>query len=208
MRAAAAERRLAALSGPKLEPLDDKDLVKGENGSDGPVGGLSDDDDDVDVEDPHYTPAVRRKQMEDEMSEDERRGLRGGWEDLFPSLASSSVAPPVKRERSPTRVKAEEPQPKRRGASIVHEEWKRGVGLSHSSAGRDGKVLGSRLQPVMVKDDDDESPSTTAEWDCKLCTYANGRDRRSCGEYLPSVAQLMTEMCGALPDGHIPHVID
>ncbi|ORX36008.1 WLM domain-domain-containing protein [Kockovaella imperatae] len=69
LRAAAAEARLAATS------------------PDNPGG--------FEVPDPHLNPAQRRSQIEAEMDEDEKRQLRGGWEEFM------QFDTPVKRHASP-----------------------------------------------------------------------------------------------------------
>lgn len=115
MRAAAAERRLAALAGPSQ---DIKPLVKAEEGD---LEAFSDDEEgtsagegqgDEDVLDPHMGTEERKREMEDEMSEDEINGLRGGWEAFIsedagliaghdPGPSAVTAHDRVKRERSP-----------------------------------------------------------------------------------------------------------
>lgn len=97
LRAAAAERRLALLSGVKDEV---KDEVKEEaetssvDDSKPDVASHSDsdgsDDDIVEIEDPHLSVEDRRKELEEEMTTEERSYLRGGWEQFVKSESSSS----------------------------------------------------------------------------------------------------------------------
>ncbi|KAL7424765.1 hypothetical protein Q5752_000449 [Cryptotrichosporon argae] len=76
LRAAAAEARLTAFASSKLEAMDPDESHE------------HDDDDgdeqfevkEEDVEDPHISAEDRRREMEEEMEDDEMDGLRGGWE--------------------------------------------------------------------------------------------------------------------------------
>lgn len=110
-----------------------------------------------DVLDPHVEAEERKREMEDEMSEDEMQGLRGGWEDyvrgqeeLVPEKepqSTSSTGNKVKRERSPE-VEASVSKKKRSsiamfGAELVKTEQMRELGLSSSTISRTEHVLGS-----------------------------------------------------------------
>jgi len=186
LRAAAAEKRLAALntkSEPKEEHDDEDnyDELKAEE---------------EDVPDPHLDPATRRKQMESEMSENEMEGLRGGWADIFPSLAGSSRMAMIKRELSPNAEDASQqtkkantaPHPRTRfGSELVREEQKRGLGLSGTSRQAKGQVLGS----IQATDKGGISVGQSNEvvredgkrgWACAVCTFANIMDHGRCGE--------------------------
>lgn len=83
MRAEAAEKRLKSSNGApiKLEQIKDEDShpsIRGERPDQKP--NLGDSDDEQDVPDPHIGAEDRQKEMEDEMSDDERVRLRVRWE--------------------------------------------------------------------------------------------------------------------------------
>lgn len=161
LRAAAAERRLASLT-PKAEntePESDSDH-QDDSGSD---------DTEHQVDDPHLDADARRKEMEDEMNEDEMEGLRGGWEDFISErvgaggtvITPSSAHPsppqsgPSKRRASPEITPpAKKPATAktipsmfapRLGANIVREERLRALGMISTTSARAGKSLGGPL---------------------------------------------------------------
>ena len=102
-------------------------------------------------------------EMEEEMGEDEKDGLRGGWEDFvgeYEAAGSSTIlssdsrkgsTQPSKRERSPDGKASETPKTKKPSGTLrfdrdlVREEKMRGLGLRATSSKTDGKVTGSRL---------------------------------------------------------------
>lgn len=94
LRAEAAERRLAALN-PKQEPEEEEEdeLVSKEDEK--PSVFLDDtdgsDDDDIEVIDPHLSIKERKKQLESEMTSDERSGLKGDWWQEVKDLLSPDV---------------------------------------------------------------------------------------------------------------------
>ncbi|KAK4689717.1 DNA-dependent metalloprotease WSS1, partial [Tremellales sp. Uapishka_1] len=124
LRAEAIERRLGAVAQPLREEKPDISDHGDYSGEDDE--GVPNDNKDQDEEgwiDPCLHPEERKKAMEEEMSEDEMEGLRGGWQNFIDTKKGKSAQPdnefgrigyeheelratPVKRER-PTRDSAE-----------------------------------------------------------------------------------------------------
>jgi len=194
LRAEAAERRLAGLK-PQAEsvaPIDDGRK---------PVLDSDDDDlqsDDEDVPDPHIDPHDRKRQMEQEMSEAEKTCLRGGWEDIFPSVRVGAAGSSKKRElpeearniAGPAAKKASGGGRSMFGHGLVEEERKKALGLGRSSGQREERMLGTAVRlPEPQEGSNGQSPTC---WSCKLCTYANAMGQGRCGGQPPSVARLVS----------------
>ncbi|OCF31094.1 hypothetical protein I316_07225 [Kwoniella heveanensis BCC8398] len=174
MRAAAAEARLRALpgalssSGPSSSP-DRKSLTTIPD--DDPDDTSEEDvkpifDEEEEVEDPHIGFEERKREMEAEMNDEEREGLRGGWEDYVGSEAGKGVgvqkgssssgqettATEVthhrKRESSPHRVnrsKLRKPNGDSVdfGADLIRQERLRALGLAGTTSSTSTRTLGS-----------------------------------------------------------------
>ena len=136
------------------------------------------------------------------MSEDEREGLRGGWAEIFPSLAKASRTATIKRQLSPgmdqetrTAKRSESTQSRAKfGNEMVKEEHKRGLGLSSSSREPIGRALGTQPKLEAIQDDsarriEAQGKEVTRDngkrgWACNVCTFANLADHGRCGELL------------------------
>ncbi|KAK6905792.1 hypothetical protein I203_106623 [Kwoniella mangroviensis CBS 8507] len=222
MRAAAAEARLRALAGPATstdaKPLttmsDDEGEEKEEEEDVKPVF-----DEEDEVDDPHIGIEERKKEMEDEMDESEREGLRGGWEEYINpprTMNAGQSSRGVKRERSPTltvdREDTSSKQPKSIpgfGAAAIRQERLKALGIAPiliSSEGRNkGRKLGStpdgtislgskndRKSDVSISHQLRSNNDGVGDWECKVCTFINMADHGRC------------EMCQARPDGAMP----
>ena len=148
LRAAAAERRLAALANPKLETLETA------SNDDEDEKGFNFDTDD-DVPDPHINPTERKRQMEEDMTDDERNGLRGGWE-AFVTKQDVSGSNPSTAKRKVSAEVVDVKGLKKRGvidarnapkfnSEAVKEEEKRGLGLASTSRQSGGRRLGGSI---------------------------------------------------------------
>lgn len=147
------------------------------------------DPDDEDVPDPHQDAWSRKREMDQEMDEEEKQGLRGGWEEFFPSLKNRSN--PVKRELSPHTDEGMIPPRKRPasssrprfGASMVDTEIKKDLGLVADTDGRVQKLGGHGIES-----DGDLVLSADGRpgWSCEVCTYANIADHGRCGGWMES----------------------
>nr|XP_019015006.1 uncharacterized protein I206_01094 [Kwoniella pini CBS 10737]OCF53787.1 hypothetical protein I206_01094 [Kwoniella pini CBS 10737] len=113
MRAAAAEARLRTLAGPStdMKPFSTVSDEEEQTSEEEDVKPIFDEEDEV--EDPHISTEERRREMEDELDDEEREGLRGGWEEYIrpynqagPSKdeAIDNVSRGVKREPSPSTI--------------------------------------------------------------------------------------------------------
>ena len=198
VRAAAAEKRLAALTAQEMEPESEEEQLKDDFGSEG----------DDDVPDPYLDPDERREAMEEEMDEDERERLRGGWEAFIagnkkPPTPSSEEANeltgPSKRHRVSSEEDAGCSKPNKTTGfmvDLVREEPKRGLGLSSTTTRKDGAGvgLGAKAEREAEKrddsaaNDDDERNLQPHEdgwpgWRCGLCTFINILDHGRCGRY-------------------------
>ncbi|WVQ97375.1 hypothetical protein IAU59_004487 [Kwoniella sp. CBS 9459] len=186
MRAAAAEARLRALSSsiPTLGASSSPDRK--------PTRAISDYDDEGDeseddvkpifdeeeeVEDPHIGFEERKKEMEEEMDDEEREGLRGGWEDyVLPGPASrSGTGMPAggSDARAPVTVEKEVSSRKREsspsgnadsskirksnggavsvgfGADIIRQERLRALGLAGTTGSRSRTLGSGSFQPIL-----------------------------------------------------------
>ncbi|WVQ70897.1 hypothetical protein IAR50_000422 [Cryptococcus sp. DSM 104548] len=210
LRAEAAEARLRALAGPSKEIRVKVEDLQSMDDSDDEAG-----DEEIEVvEDPHLSIEERKREMEDEMDEQEMNDLRGGWEDFIigekkPEIPEPdrkrqrSVSPGLSKQRKIATPSKHQPLP-RFSADLVREERLRVLGLASSSsqAGRErtlgstpaSKTPASSLEkngPVPRKDVRLREDGTEG-WSCSLCTFINLMDHGRC------------EMCQARPDGTIP----
>ncbi|WVQ62109.1 uncharacterized protein L199_000247 [Kwoniella botswanensis] len=221
MRAAAAEARLRALAGPSTsnvaKPLTTMSDDEGEEEKED-VKLVFDEEDEV--EDPHIGIEERKKEMEDEMDESEREGLRGGWEEYInppQTMSTGESSRRVKRERSPTSTVDTEAtsskQPKSTpgfGAAAVRQNRLKALGLAPTPISSKGKVKGrtlgsttndtislgsknNRKPDVSISDQLSSNNDRPGGWECKICTFINMADHGRC------------EMCQARPDGAMPN---
>jgi hypothetical protein len=181
MRAAAAEARLAMLASPKTG-------VKSDGGnSDSDDHQPLDDLDDVkdDVDDPHLDPKRRKKEMEDEMDEDEKCELRGGWEEFLGGGTKRSRTPERDEDVSTRRkLGPAMSRPVKREASEEPAAGK--VELGTSGLGDvddvDVKPMMSATATYDAQKKEISSKTGSRRWACKVCTYKNLTDHGRCGE--------------------------
>lgn len=166
-----------------------------------------DGDDQPDVKDPHIGSDQRRRDMEMEMDEDERRDLRGGWEDFVktepgePGPArparpikrsldedTSSIGPnkrSLEKDTSSSRlnktITLEKPKPNF-GSDMVDKERLKGLGMQQTTLTKTSNTVGYR-QEISADKVEDAKPTvlSASQWECKLCTYVNIADYGRCG---------------------------
>jgi len=152
----------------------------------------NDADDQPDVKDPHIGFDQRRRDMETEMNEDERRDLRGGWED-FVKREPDEPGPsrPIKRSldedtssTGPNKRKqttSEEPKPNF-GSDMIDKERLKGLGMQQTTLTKTSNTIGYR-QEISADKVEDAKPTVleASQWECKLCTYVNITDHGRCG---------------------------
>lgn len=131
-------------------------------------------------------PSARKREMDAEMDEDEKRALKSGWEVFFPSM---SKAGPSKRELSPF-SDSETPNKRsdgrasgRFGKAMVEMEKKKDLGLA-SDGRRDQRRGGPSSTKVKVEDEVKDVRAKET-WSCQLCTFANIADHGRCGKPAP-----------------------
>lgn len=187
LRAAAAERRLAGIAGPSTGvKAEDEDLVpmKDEAGSD---------DEMVDVPDPHMGAEERKREMEGEMNQAERRNLRGGFEEFVETEPGPS-GKGVKRELD-TGWSPRDPPPAKKaisgklgfGADLVKQERLRSLGMAQTTLSTSSNTLGKQpsFRPKNESETETETevkPEVSKEWACQVCTFVNVADQGRCGE--------------------------
>jgi hypothetical protein len=179
LRAAAAEKRLANLAGPstlvKMDPDSDED-VKGDFGE----------EDQADVKDPHIDTNERRRNMEAEMNEDERRDLRGGWEDFVkvePGEPGPSRPPKrrIEEDAQQSRLSKDKSKPTF-GSDMVERERLKGLGMVQTTLSKNSKTVGSRREDSNGAEAEEVKPRfDKSQWECQLCTYVNITDHGCCG---------------------------
>lgn len=180
LRAAAAEKRLANLAGPstlvKIDPDSDEDK-KGEFGE----------EDQPDVKDPHIGYDERRRNMEAEMNEDEKRDLRGGWED-FVKIEPGEPGPsrPSKRRLEDDEQPARQGKDKMKstfGSDMIERERLKGLGMVQTTLSKTSSTVGSHRElDSGVHAEKVTPPLDNSQWECKLCTFVNIADHGRCGE--------------------------
>ncbi|WWC86328.1 uncharacterized protein L201_001201 [Kwoniella dendrophila CBS 6074] len=222
MRAAAAEARLRALAGPStseikppITPKDEENEEVNTSEEEEDVKPVFDEYDEVD--DPHINAEERRKEMEDEMNDEEREALRGGWEEYISPLKSGGsskdlnngikreMSPPPQRESPSKPIKQPKiPKPTPHfGADLVRQERLKALGLASTSSSKSRTVGVAPIfhsKPTSEKDLTEKKPDIPviredgrSGWECKLCTFINLADHGRC------------EMCQARPDGSMPN---
>ncbi|OWZ27687.1 hypothetical protein C347_06114 [Cryptococcus neoformans AD2-60a] len=209
LRAEAAEARLRALAGPsrdtkpKLETMSSDSEDEDEN-SDGEI---------EEIPDPHLSVEDRKKEM-DEMDEEEKDGLRGGWEDyITPPSVHRPITSIYSSDSSETKPSAKRLPPESSGPSKIRK-------LQHqaplpstnksikeerpSDPGEPPSVLGRRSSPIIspaipqvnkeLGKGKDVFPREDGQpgWRCRLCTFINLMDHGRC------------DICQARPDGTLP----
>lgn len=185
MRAEAAERRLAALRREVESVTSDDDRKRTPDSEDDEAKSEPED-----VPDPRIDPQDRKRQMELEMSETEKTDLRGGWEEIFPSMRVRTAQGPRKRGASRDVGDNDGPLTKRAksyrsafGDGLIKDERKRALGLSQPNASRHEQTLGSSR--LLAKKERQPSIDQEAEcWSCRICTFANVSDHGRCGRFI------------------------
>jgi hypothetical protein len=158
-----------------MDPYSDEEVERG-----------SDEEDQPDVKDPHIDSEERRRDMEAEMNEDERRDLRGGWEDFVkvePGEAGPS-RPPKRRQEDDTQPSRSKDKPRSTfGNDMVERERLRGLGMVQTTLSTTSKTVGSRREAVNGVEVEEVKPLLDkSQWECKLCTYVNIADHGRCGK--------------------------
>lgn len=179
-------------------------MVKMDPDSDDDDDNLGAGDDQPDVKDPHIGFDQRKRDMETEMNEDERRDLRGGWEDFVktepgepgPSRpikrsldegtsSTGSNKRPLEKATSSSRpnktTTLEKPKPNF-GSDMVDKERLKGLGMQQTTLTKTSNTIGYR-QEISADKIEDAKPTVLdgSQWECKLCTYVNITDHGRCG---------------------------
>jgi hypothetical protein len=190
LRAAAAERRLANLAGPSS-------LVKMDSDPDD-KNNLGDTDDDVDVKDPHLGLDERKRDMEADMNEDERRDLRGGWEDYVKVEPGESA--PLRIPKRELEEDGGHSRPAKRdsrtptfGQDLVGRERLKGLGMVQTTLSKTSNAVGSRSQSLADQQEVKPVVNNGSQWECKLCTYINIAGHGRCGEWTIRSSRLETD---------------
>lgn len=183
LRAAAAERRLLGLAGPSTSVKHEDDtLVTMKDDSDT-------EEEQPDVPDPHMGIEERKREMEAEMNDEERTGLRTGFEE-FIKTEPDARGTGVKRELRDDSANRDLPAAKKRppakpsfGADIVRQERLRGMGMAQTTLTSTASTLGGMTSqgqaPVPIPLDSPQSPGA---WACQVCTFVNIPDHGRCGK--------------------------
>lgn len=155
--------------------------------SDEDIKGDFDEDEQPDVKDPHIDSDERRRDMEAEMNEDERRDLRGGWEDFVkvePGEAGSSRRPKRRLEEDPQQSRPSKDRSKPTfGSDMVERERLKGLGMVQTTLSKNSKTVGSRREDGNGAEVEEVKPLLDkSRWECKLCTYVNIADHGRCGK--------------------------
>ncbi|UOH80290.1 hypothetical protein LQV05_002941 [Cryptococcus neoformans] len=200
LRAEAAEARLRALAGPsrdtkpKLETMSSDSEDEDEN-SDGEI---------EEIPDPHLSVEDRKKEM-DEMDEEEKDGLRGGWEDyITPPSVHRPITSIYSSDSSETKPSAKRLPPESSGPSKIRKlqhqaplpSTTKSIKEERSSdPGEPPSVLGRRSSPIIspaipqvnkeLGKGKDVFPREDGQpgWRCRLCTFINLMDHGRCGTY-------------------------
>jgi hypothetical protein len=146
--------------------------------------------------------------MEDEMDDDERNELRGGWEELFPiesrerrwhgkrphSPDMDAAEPTSKVQKSQVNAKsgptvgAQSGRKSGFGAGLVDSERKRALGLESTTLARTNVTGTSEVPSTSLSKYHARSKEPvplddgSQGWACKVCTYVNLMDHGRCGE--------------------------
>lgn len=155
-----------------MDPDSDDD-TKGEFGE----------EDQPDVKDPHIGYDERRRDMEAEMNEYEKRDLRGGWEDFVkiePGEGGPS-RPPKRRledDEQPIRPSQDKMKPTF-GSDMIERERLKGLGMVQMTLSKTSNPVGFDRE---VHLEEVKPPLDKSQWECKLCTFVNIADHGRCGE--------------------------
>ncbi|WVF70547.1 hypothetical protein IAT40_005338 [Kwoniella sp. CBS 6097] len=241
MRAAAAEARLRALSsslpssGPSSPPDQKPSMaIPDDEGyaSEEDIKPIFDEEEEV--EDPHIGFEERKKEMEEEMDDEEREGLRGGWEEFVgtgtarsSSTSSGGHAATAikrepnsrKRESSPSSSAAGSSSSKLQksnghsvgfGADQVRQERLRALGLAGSTSSRSARTLGSgdiKSEPSSARREN----LTQARLNVQRSHDGGSNGEARTAEWACKVCTYVNvaghgrcEMCSARPDGTMP----
>lgn len=149
------------------------------------------DDDEVDVPDPHMNAEERKREMEGEMNQAERRDLRGGFEE-YVEVEPGPSGTGVKRELDLDRTTDGHPPPKKKtvekpgfGAEMIKQERLRSLGMAQRTLSTSDNRLGQ--QPGLRKAtestvENEVKPEVMKDWACQVCTFVNVADQGRCGE--------------------------
>ncbi|WVQ85288.1 hypothetical protein IAT38_007453 [Cryptococcus sp. DSM 104549] len=236
MRAEAAEARLRGLSSSTPGPSDIKPIVKPDPGfssSPAPASDSdSDDDDIVEIPDPRLDAEARRKEMEEEMDDDEMEGLRGGWEEYVSGLGADAGGkgkardekqgvkrkppspPPEIPKPGPSKARKVDPAPAPRpqfGLNAIREERMRALGLANtsSSSSRPGRTVGKdRSAPghAPSPSEREEKPVIADEGEKDIQPREDGRPGWRCKActFINLMDHGRCEICQTRPDGTMP----
>jgi hypothetical protein len=158
-----------------MDPYSDEEVERG-----------SDEEDQPDVKDPHIDSEERRRDMEAEMNEDERRDLRGGWEDFVkvePGEAGSSRPPKRRLEEDVQKSRPGKDRSRSTvGSDMVERERLKGLGMVQTTLSKSSKSVGSRREDGNGAEAEEvKPPLDKSQWECRLCTYVNIADHGCCG---------------------------
>ncbi|WRT64221.1 uncharacterized protein IL334_001150 [Kwoniella shivajii] len=229
MRAAAAEARLRVLSDPSTR--NSKPLIKEQDEDDTSSNDGEEDakpvfDEEDEVFDPHIDAEERKREMEEDMDDEEREGLRGGWQEFVttcgePEAGASKSAnvnnvKAAKRERSPsidntvtTLKQAKLGRPSTSlGVDLVRQERLRALGLASTSGSSRSRTMGF-TQNLIDTSSQLEQIDTKIEKDHKsedVSTRLRGWQGWECKlcTFINLADQGRCEMCQARPDGSMP----
>jgi len=144
-------------------------------------------EDQPDVKDPHIDSDERRRDMEAEMNEDERRDLRGGWEDFV--KVETSEAGPARPPKRPLEDDVQPIRPSRHrskptfGSDMVERERLKALGMVQTTLSKTSNTVGARREESNGAEAEEVKPLLTkSQWECKLCTYVNIADHGRCGK--------------------------
>ncbi|KAK8865992.1 hypothetical protein IAR55_001143 [Kwoniella newhampshirensis] len=229
IRAAAAEARLRAIAGPSSAATPDlKPMVSDEE------DGRESEEEDEKVLDPKMDAEERRREMEDEMDQEEREGLRGGWEGFVgigavkvengiqTSRSVTSEEPNRKRAASPMTIESSEGTGKQRkleavstpnfGTDMIREERLKALGSTPSSMASAGRPLGKGRSARPLDDAQGEvkleftrEPPLRAQ-DTRFHPRDDGRPGWRCKvcTFINLTDHGRCEMCQSRPDGTMP----
>jgi hypothetical protein len=151
-------------------------------------GNPDDQDDQPDVKDPHIGFDQRRRDMETEMNEDERRDLRGGWEDFVktePGEPGASGSTKRHGEQSTTSTHPIKRSKPSFGSDMIDKERLKSLGMLQTTLSKTSNTVGTRQEGRVPEEEEGQpSPLSESQWDCKLCTYVNIADHGRCGEFI------------------------
>ena len=149
------------------------------------------DNDELDVPDPHMDVEERKREMEGEMNQAERRDLRSGFEE-YVEIETGPSGAGVKRELDLDRSTSDRPPPKKKilektgfGADMVKQEHLRSLGMAQTTLSTSDNRLGRQPHPRTGSGsdlDNEVKPEVSKDWTCQVCTFVNVADQGRCGE--------------------------